>query len=72
MKIPPKERTKMTNSILISLMNQLEKVRACIWVSFLLLSWTKKLRWLILRFRSIHYICLWQQAKNYYFGCCVP
>jgi hypothetical protein len=35
LRIPQKERTKTTNSILISLMNQLEKARAYIWVSSL-------------------------------------
>ena len=43
LRIPQKERTKTTNSILISLMNQLEKARAYIWVSSLLFSWIKQL-----------------------------
>ena len=58
LRIPQKERTKTTNSILISLMNQLEKARAYIWVSSLLFSWIKQLLWLIFYFRSIYYMLL--------------
>lgn len=70
LRIPQKERTKTTNSILISLMNQLEKARAYIWVSSLLSSWIKQLLWLIFHFRSIYCMPLWWQPEKH-FGCCV-